>query len=170
MQPLRAPLPGGGPSLVIGVVLTALFWTWQGLEPDRCACIWLIKRFVAPGAEVRLVPRGTRLHRGVPFDVPGARLRRYHNLSAFESMLRAYGLDDPTLVRIGRIIHDLEVNVWEEKVLPETPRVARRLEEIFRASRTPQEAVERCCALFDELYRDLASREGSTGGGTHRSE
>ena len=35
-----------------------VFSTWDGFEVDKLASIWLIKRFIAPGAKVRLYPKG----------------------------------------------------------------------------------------------------------------
>jgi len=30
-------------------------FTWSSLEPDKCASIWLIRRFIAPDARILIV-------------------------------------------------------------------------------------------------------------------
>ena len=53
--------------------------TRDDFEPDKCASIWLIKRFIDPQAVFVIRPAGAPLKPGIPFDVPEAELRRYHN-------------------------------------------------------------------------------------------
>jgi hypothetical protein len=52
---------------------------------------------------------------------------------------------------IGKIVHDIEVNVWEKKTLPETPRVQQAVIEIIISSDTPDEIIYRIMAYFDGL-------------------
>ena len=50
-----------------------IYITWQGLEPDKLASLWLIKRFVDQEAEFKLVPKGSLIKDGIPFDVLDSR-------------------------------------------------------------------------------------------------
>ena len=47
-----------------------LFTTWDGLETDKLASIWLIQRFISPGADVKFYPRNHVISDGVQFDTP----------------------------------------------------------------------------------------------------
>src|SRR5437870_8238664 len=49
----------------------------------------------------------------VPFDVDGAELGHVDGRCSFESILLKYGLDDPALGRLARIVHgaDIEADV-----------------------------------------------------------
>ena len=38
----------------------------------------------------------------------------------FESLLTHYRLQDLKLIHIGKIIHDIEANIWEKKAFKET--------------------------------------------------
>ena len=62
---------------------------------------------------------------------------------------------------IGKIVHDIEVNVWEKKTLPETRRVQQAVIEIITSSDTPDEIINRSMAYFDGLYRELKRRNES---------
>jgi hypothetical protein len=72
-----------------------LYVTWAGAEPDKGASMWLIKRYVSPNAEIRLIPVDTSPASGTAFDIPQARYRRTHRESTFESLLRDYPINDP---------------------------------------------------------------------------
>lgn len=138
-----------------GDALAEVFATWDTFEADKCASIWLIKRFVDENAEIRFLPKGTRITEGIPFDVPEAKLRRYHNMSTFESLLHFYRIKDSRLRHIGKIIHDIEINVWEKKALEETVRVDQDIRGILESSDSPAEISDRCCKYFDDWVSDL---------------
>ena len=63
-------------------------------------------------------------------------------------MLRRYELSGPGLDYLGRLMHDIEVNVWERKVLAESREIEYALVELTREV-TPEEAVEACLTYFD---------------------
>ena len=58
-------------------------------------------------------------------------------------------------------MHDIEVNVWEKKTLPETRKVQQAVIEIITSSDTPDEIINRSMAYFDGLYRELKRRNES---------
>jgi hypothetical protein len=140
---------------------TRVYATWDIFEMDKCASIWLIKRFIDSKAQIRLYQKGEHIKDGIPFDTPDARFRRYHNASTYETLLSHYKLKDKHLIYIGKIIHDIEVNVWEKKKLPETRTVQQAVVEIITSSDTSDEIITRSGAYFDELYKELIRRNPS---------
>jgi hypothetical protein len=134
---------------------TKMFSTWEGFEVDKCASIWLIKRFVDKEAIIRFYPKGELIDEGIPFDTPDAKFRRYHNMSTYESLLKHYKLGDPKLKYIGRIIHDIEVNVWERKKMEETLAVQSDIMGIIMDSEDKNVVVTKSLAYFDDLYVGL---------------
>ena len=74
-----------------------VFSTWEGFELDKCASIWLIQNFIYRGVKIKFFPKGTINMEGVPFDVPEAKFRRYHNMSTFESLLEYHKQQDPII-------------------------------------------------------------------------
>src|SRR5438094_8892215 len=84
--------------------------TRKNAAVDRIACPWLIRRFIDRDAEFLYVEPGevARIAReldAVPYDVDGAELGHVDGRCSFESILLKYGLDDPGLVRMARIVH-----------------------------------------------------------------
>jgi len=77
---------------------------------DRTACAWLIRRYVDPEASFEFVTDPDRLPDGAtPFDIAGHRFSHHDGDCTFEVMLREYGLTDPALTRLGRIVHEADV-------------------------------------------------------------
>src|SRR5207247_3061672 len=86
------------------------FVTRKNAAVDRIACPWLIRRFLDKEAEFlyvdpQEVARVAREKDAVPFDVDGAELGHVDGRCSFESILLKYGLDDPALGRLARIVH-----------------------------------------------------------------
>lgn len=140
---------------------TRVFATWNIFEFDKCASIWLIKRFVDPGTQIRLYQKREHIKDGIPFDTLDAKFRRYHNASTYETLLTHYELEDKHLIYIGKIVHDIEVNVWEKKTLPETRGVQQAVIEFIITSDSPDEIINRSMAYFDGLHKELTGRKAS---------
>ena len=133
-----------------------VFSTWEGFEVDKCASIWLIKRFVDPRAHIRFHKKEQVISEGILFDTPDAKLRRYHNKSTFESLVAHYQIVDSKILFIARIIHDIEVNIWEKKVLPETSRVLHDINQIIHEGGGNEVMLEKCNRYFNQLYQNLS--------------
>ena len=132
-----------------------IFFTWEGYEIDKYASIWLIKRFIDKNAEIKILPKYSNLSKGIPFDIPYAKLKRYYNMSTFETILKFYNIKDPKLTYIGKIIHDIEINIWEEKKFKETENLQNIFLKIVKNSKSYQEIIEKSCKYFDILYQKL---------------
>ncbi len=85
--------------------------TWRDVGVDRMGCAWLIRRFIDPAAEFLFIPSGAGpLPEGAePFDIPGTRLSHRRGHSSFHTIVREYGLDDPILGRIARMVDEADV-------------------------------------------------------------
>ena len=129
-----------------------VFSTYEGFEIDKCASIWLIKRFIDKNAIIRFYPANEVIHEGIVFDTPEAKFRRYYNKSTFETFLQYYELNDARLEYIGKIIHDIEVNTWERKALAETLMIQEKVNRIILNSKESSETIEKCNKFFDSLY------------------
>lgn len=140
-----------------------IFSTWEGFEVDKCASIWLIKKCIDKDVQIKFFPQGRAITEGIPFDVPEAELRRYHNMSTFEAFLKHYKLQDPKLIHIGKIIHDIEINIWEQKVFPETRHIEEAIIKIIKDSKNNDEVIEKSCRYFDSLYQEIGLNLGHKG-------
>ncbi len=95
--------------------------TRENVKVDRVACPWLIRKFVDTHAEFifvaadQVTAQAERLQ-AVPFDVPGVELGHHGKECSFEAILKKYGLSDPALGLLGRIVNgaDTDNTLWNQ--------------------------------------------------------
>jgi hypothetical protein len=85
------------------------FVTREHARVDRIACAWLIRRFIDPDAEVLYVPADqvepvAKREDALPFDIEGATLGHHGPLCSFDAFLNRFGLTDPALAELARIV------------------------------------------------------------------
>src|SRR6266705_3345266 len=83
-------------------------------KTDRIACPWLIKKFIDPDAEFLYVPADDVLavaeRKGAhSYDAAGAQYTHRDGLCSFEVLVEEFGLDDPALHLLARIVHGADV-------------------------------------------------------------
>jgi rhodanese-related sulfurtransferase len=77
---------------------------------DRIACPWLIRRFIDPEAEFLYVPTDrvfdvAKESGAVAYDIPGAEPFSHDGeLCSFDGFLKVYGIQDPALDKLARIV------------------------------------------------------------------
>ena len=84
--------------------------TRSHVHVDRVACPWLISRFVDNAAEFLFVPRSQIDYivaetGAIPFDAPNVELGHHEGRCSFESIMQKYGLTEPALVRLSKVVH-----------------------------------------------------------------
>jgi hypothetical protein len=82
---------------------------------DRVACPWLITRFIDNKAEFLFVPKSqiakVAAETGaIPFDAPDVELGHHAGRCSYESIMLKYGLTDPALARLAKIVHAADVS------------------------------------------------------------
>lgn len=125
--------------------------TRPGCHVDRLACAWLIRRFVDPDASFAFVADPADVPAdATPFDMRGVTLGHHGDHCSFETMLTHFGLDDPALWEIGRLVH--EADIGGRFVEPSAP----GLDEICRAVSDhvgdDHRTIEHLSVVFDALY------------------
>lgn len=130
--------------------------TRSHVHVDRVACPWLITRFIDSEAEFLFVP-ASQIEKvatesgAIPYDTPGAELGHVDGRCSFESIIVKYGLKEPGLLRLAKIIHAADV---EEDI--DSDPIARGLEAIASgySLRFPQdlENIENQFEVYDALY------------------
>jgi hypothetical protein len=78
------------------------------------ACPWLITRFIDNQATfiftaLKNIDGIAKKTGAIPFDVQGVELGHKEGRCSFESIIKAYGLSDPALLRMARIIHSADI-------------------------------------------------------------
>ena len=130
--------------------------TRSHVHVDRVACPWLILRFVDNEAEFLFVPNNqvdkVAAETGaIPFDAPEVELGHHDGRCSFESIMLKYGLTEPGLVRLAKIIHAADVAADID-----TDPIARGLEAIASgfSLRYPddEENLSHQFEMYDSLY------------------
>jgi hypothetical protein len=91
--------------------------TWvtrEGAKTDRVACPWLIRKFIDPQAVFLFMPKDKVLEAakregGKSFDCPGADFTHRGGKCSFEVLVEEYGLTDPALPLLAKIVHGADV-------------------------------------------------------------
>jgi hypothetical protein len=91
-----------------------LWITRSHVHVDRVACPWLIRRFIDNEAEFLFAPK-SQIEKiaaetgAIPFDAPGVELGHHEQRCSFESIILKYGLTDPALQRMAKVVHAADV-------------------------------------------------------------
>jgi hypothetical protein len=125
-------------------------------KTDRIACPWLIKNFIDPDAEFLYVPTDEVLavaesEAARSYDAPGARYTHRDRLCSFEVLLEAYGLDDPALVRLARIVHGADV-ADDRDVTPQSRGLLAIAEGFHLLELGDHRQLELSLPVYDALY------------------
>ncbi len=92
-----------------------LWVTRSHVHVDRVACPWLITRFIDSEADFLFVPT-SQIEKvvaemgAIPFDAPGVELGHQDGRCSFESIILKYGLKEPGLLRLAKIVHAADVD------------------------------------------------------------
>jgi hypothetical protein len=90
--------------------------TRSHVHVDRVACPWLITRFIdneaefmfAPTSQIEKIANETG---AIPYDAPGVELGHGSDgRCSFESIILKYGLKEPGLLRLAKIVHAADVD------------------------------------------------------------
>lgn len=132
-----------------------VFTTWDNICYDRAASVWLIHRFVDSSAQFQFVEFGKKIHRGIPFDVPGAELGRQKNLSCFETVINKYSLKDSTILEMANIVHDIDVNIWGPKKIALSDSLDRSFKKMREQTDDEHQLLDETRFHFEQLYKYL---------------
>lgn len=126
---------------------------------DRTACAWLIRRFIDPAAEFVFVDDPSDLpDQAVPFDIAGQEFSHHDGASTFEVMARHYGISDPAVARIGRIVHEADIED-EQFDAPEAAGLDAVIRGLGTVLRNDSRLVEHALPIYDGLLATFGSSE-----------
>jgi hypothetical protein len=120
---------------------------------DRLACIWLIRRFINSAAVIRYA--NTPEADEVAFDMRDGTFSHRGNLCTFETMVNAFGLEEPGLRLMGEIVHEIDLRDGRY-VHPETAVIDAVLKGWLLMGFSDQELEAHGVALFEGLYAAFA--------------
>jgi len=130
--------------------------TRSHVHVDRVACPWVIRRFVDSEAEFLFVARDrvaeVAAEQGaIPFDVADVELGHHDGKCSFEAIISRYGLTDPALQRLARIVHaaDISADLRTDEIAPGLEAIATGFGVLIPDDKANLEAQFR---VYDALY------------------
>ena len=127
--------------------------TRQGVHIDRIACVWLIRKYIDSRAAFKFVlPRDYQpAPHELRFDMFNAEFTHEGDRCSLEVLMMRVGLDDPALIPIAEIVHDIDLK--DEKFgRPEAAGVKTLINGICSATHVDEERIARGSAIFEDLY------------------
>jgi hypothetical protein len=133
--------------------------TWvtrRGIQVDRIASAWLVRRFIDPTARFRFIdPHGEEPRAGeLRFDMVGGDFTHEEDRCTFETLVLRTGMKDPALARLAEIVH--EIDIKDDKYsCPETTGVRQMLGGMLMATPDDESRLDRGFSMFDDLYQSF---------------
>jgi hypothetical protein len=139
--------------------------TWvtrRGIQVDRIASAWLIRRFVDPDARFRFIaPHAEEARPGeLTFDMTGGDFTHEEDRCTFETLVRRAGPSDPALERVAEIVHDIDIKDGKFG-RSEARGVEQLLWGMLAANPSDEERLDRGFALLDDLYQSFSRQLGT---------
>jgi hypothetical protein len=164
---LEAQLQGEGdmtssePAPARGSLAKRTWVTRQGVQVDRIASAWLIRRFIDREATFKFVPSsGYAPEPGeLRFDMFEGEFTHRGDRCTFEVLVGHAGLADPALSAIGEIIHDIDLK--DDKYgRAETAGVKSLIAGIATPGTSDEQRLARGSVLLDGLYESFGIKQG----------
>jgi hypothetical protein len=125
-------------------------------KTDRIACPWLIRRFIDREAEFLYVPADqvletARRESAQSYDAPGARYTHRDGLCSFEVLVEEYGIDDPAVHLLAKIVHGADV-AEDVDLTPQSPGLKAIAEGFSYTEADDHRQLELELPVYDALY------------------
>ena len=154
---MMSPEPVAAP----GPLANRIWVTRKGVQVDRIASAWLIRRFIDKGARFKFVPSsGYQPEPGeLRFDMFEGEFTHKGDRCTFEVLLQRAGLHDDALAAIGEIIHDIDLKDGKYG-RAETAGVKSLITGIATPGADDEQRLARGAVLLDGLYDSFALKKG----------
>ena len=143
--------------------LTERVWvTRRGVQVDRIASAWLIRRFIDPKARFKFVSgTGYAAQPGeLRFDMFEGEFTHRGDRCTFEVLTLRLGRDDLALTALAEIVHDIDLKDGKYG-REEVAGVRSLIAGIAASSPDDTQRLERGAVLLDDLYSSFAGKQGS---------
>ena len=132
------------------------FVTRPGMGIDKWSSIWLIKRHIAPNADILWLPdTEDSSDEGVLFDTEKSLYKRTGQASTFAALIEGFKVQIDYVPELIQLVHDVEINYWGPSNLIYSDQVEnqfRRLQAEFGQEKTPMECY---LEFFDNLEAQM---------------
>lgn len=124
---------------------------------DRLACAWLIRRFIDPAAGILwLASSADCPPDALGFDFDGAAFTHVGARVSFEVLLASFGLETPALLRLGALVHFVDVGGVQP---PEAAGIERVLAGLCDSIADDDQLLNLAGSVFDGLLVSFEKAE-----------
>jgi hypothetical protein len=124
---------------------------------DRMASAWLIRRFIDPKARFMWLKSPSDCpKKALGFDFDGATFTHVGARVTFETLLASFGLETPALLRLGLLVHSLDVGGVQP---PEAAGVERVLAGMREAITDDDQLMQVSAGVFEGLLTAFQNSE-----------
>ena len=130
---------------------------------DRFASAWLIRRFVDPHATFVFAESPAHHPDAVPFDMyQNGGFKHEGDQCTFEVLQRRFGIIDPAVQNIAKLVHDLDLKDDRFKH-PHRATIGALVEGLRTSIADDGKLLEQGIVLFEALYQSFRPSERRTG-------
>jgi hypothetical protein len=126
-------------------------------EIDRVGSAWLISKFIDRKPKFVFALTAEAVPDAIPFDMLDAEFSHHGNYCTFETLTRRFLISDKSLVKIGEMIHDADLDDARFQRI-EAVGVDRVLKGWAKEGLSDREILRRGFECFDALYAFLQRR------------
>lgn len=137
-----------------------LWVTRHSPHVDRCASAWLIKRFIDKKAKFGFISKDDPIPKGaIPFTLPKAEIKPVEKKkTTYDVLVQKYNIQDPIALKIGKFIHDFEIDAEEDPAkveFKETLGICYVLKGLEKTSKTDNDTIDKGLLVLDALHASL---------------
>jgi hypothetical protein len=153
------PEPAAAPAARHQELVGRTWVTRRGIQVDRIASAWFIRRFLDPKARLRFIVPGVDDVQAeeIRFDMVDGEFTHEGDRCTFETLVLRTGITDPALTRLAEVVHDMDIKDGKFGH-PETSGVQQLLLGMLMANHDDEARLDRGFALFDDLYQSFRGR------------
>jgi hypothetical protein len=126
-------------------------------EIDRVGSAWLISKFIDRKPKFVFAATAEAVPDAIPFDMLDAEFSHHGNYCTFETLIRRFAIFDKSLVKIGEMIHDADLDDARFQRV-EAVGIDRVLKGWAKEGLPDKEILRRGFECFDALYAFLQRR------------
>jgi len=126
-------------------------------EIDRVGSAWLISKFIDQKPKFVFASSPGAFPNAIPFDMLDAEFSHHGNCCTFETLIRRFAISDKSLVKIGEMIHDADLDDARFQRV-EAVGIDRVLKGWAKQGLPDKEILRRGFDCFDALYAFLQRR------------
>jgi hypothetical protein len=130
--------------------------TRAGVRLDRASMIWMIRTFIDPQADIKILPENQVMayaeqHGATPFHHPQAAIRHQGSRTGFDGLRVAYEVTDPAVALMSMVLRGAETS--DKGLTQWSPGIAAVTSGMRKRAETDDDYLAAVMPVIDGLYQ-----------------